>query len=61
MDLDGLAVWCERVDEQKSGPDGNRRKTKENYLVGIQFSNVSNEDSKYLQRYFVMLFKMEGK
>ncbi|MEN8263609.1 MAG: diguanylate cyclase [Nitrospirota bacterium] len=61
MVLDGLAVWCERVDDQKSGSDGSRQKIKENYLVGIQFSNVSKEDSKYLQRYFVMLFKMEGK
>ncbi len=61
MLLDGLAVWCERIDDHKSGSDGSRRKTKENYLVGIQFSNVSKEDSKYLQRYFVMLFKIEGK
>ncbi len=61
MLIDGLAVWCERVDDQKSGPDGSRRRKKENYLVGIQFSNVSKEDSNYLQRYFIMLFKMEGK
>lgn len=61
MVLDGLAVWCERIDDLKSGSDGGSHGTTENYLVGIQFSNVSKEDSKYLQRYFVMLFKMEGK
>lgn len=55
--LEGLAVRCEKIDIFSAGTGNSVQKTKENYLIGIQFSNVSKEDRKYLQKYFVSMFK----
>ena len=56
--IDGLAVWCERVKDLSAGSVGSRHEVKENYLTGIQFSNISRENRKYLQQYFISIFKI---
>ncbi len=57
IDLEGLAVWCRKINNFSVGlPDGGR-KAEGNYLAGIRFSNVSTKDRMYLQRYFVSMFK----
>jgi diguanylate cyclase (GGDEF)-like protein len=58
MIIDGLAVWCEQIKDFSAGSAGSGHKVKKNYLAGIQFSNMSRENSKYLQRYFISIFKM---
>ncbi len=59
INMEGLLVWCKRISKysakysisQKSGPD---------YLVGIQFINVSKKDGASLQKYFVSMFKRDA-
>jgi len=57
IELEGLAVWCRRIDDFSGWPVEGGRKAEGNYLVGIRFSNVSTKDKIYLQKYFVSMFK----
>jgi diguanylate cyclase (GGDEF)-like protein len=56
--VDGLAVWCEQVKDSSAGSGGSGHEVKENYLAGIQFSNISRLNRKYLQQYFISIFKI---
>ncbi|GEM_PF-5107413 len=57
IELEGLAVWCKRIDDSPGWPAEGGRKAEGNYLAGIRFSNVSTKDKIYLQKYFVSMFK----
>ena len=57
LTIEGMAVRCNKINVFSADSSKIMNKTKENYLVGIQFSNISKEDRKYMQRYFVSMFK----
>jgi diguanylate cyclase (GGDEF)-like protein len=56
LNLEGLAVWSKQIHEH----GGKNHRFGMNYLMGIQFVNMSKKDRMYLQKYFVALFKMKS-
>ncbi len=57
IDVNGLAVWCKQIGYIQVKQAGRKKQPGANYLIGVQFSNISGKDSVYLQKYFVSMFK----
>ncbi|MBI5664691.1 MAG: diguanylate cyclase [Nitrospirae bacterium] len=60
IDIEGLLVWCKRISEYSAKHNIAGQRSGADYLVGIQFINISKKDGAYLQKYFVSMFKKEG-
>ena len=59
VDVEGLVVWCKRINDYSRKHDRNKQQSESSYLIGIQFSKISKKDRAYLQKYFVSIFKRE--
>lgn len=60
VDVEGLVVWCKRINEYSRKRDRNKQQSESSYLIGIQFSKISKKVSAYLQKYFVSIVKREN-
>ncbi len=53
LDIEGQVIRCQYINGIACSGD----KTKGNYLLGIQFVNISQKHSMHLQKHFVSMFK----
>jgi diguanylate cyclase (GGDEF)-like protein len=60
INVEGLLVWCKHIHEYSAKHNSSSQESDTDYLVGIQFINISKKDGVYFQKYFVSMFKREG-